>query len=643
MRRTFLFWLFCFMAATFVAAFVFLFFIQTRHADQNAVELIRLKLKDAKGQIQTNNRNLETIRQIVYDTALAKCRSFAEIIQSDPSILDDLPRCERLLKTLDVDELHVSNGDGILIMSIPEIYRGYDMSSKQQSAEFMPAITDPKFELLQAPQRKGADNKLFQYAGVARRDAPGIVQIGFFPSRLERAMELADVRDLAEGFRIGSHGTIVVTEGGKIVSDEEAWVGQTLADRGIDETNITDASGHFRADVFALPSDAAAGGGSGGTRKMLCLYENFDDYILLGLLPENEMYISRDRSLSELVGFSVLLFGVVFVLVSLLVERIVIRGIHKVNDSLIKITTGDLDEKVRIQTNAEFTLLSNGINTMVAALKDAIAETAERIDKELEFAQKIQLASLPSLFPPFPDRDEFDVYATMNTAKEVGGDFYDFMLIDDNHLGIIIADVSGKGIPAALFMMTTKTIAKNFAQKGNSPAKILTLSNDRLCEDNASGMFVTAFLGILEIDTGRFFCSSAGHNPPVLIRRKGGAEYMNVAGGIVLGGMAGLNYEQSEFALEPGDRIYFYTDGVTEALNTREELFGEERLLALLRDEKTNDLSLEELLYHIRQEVKDYADGAVQSDDITMMVLEVRKKQKIVSHDSVNPVGITGW
>lgn len=626
MRRTFLFWLFFCMATTFIAAFVFLFFIQTRQADRNAVDLIGLKLKDAKEQIQTNERNLDTIRQIVRDTAMSKSHSFAELVLRDETILADPARFEKLAETLDVDELHVSNADGILIASLPSEYLGYDMHASAQSSAFIPAITDPAFELLQEPRPKGIDNKLFQYAGVARLDEPGIVQIGFFPSRLERAMELADVRNLAAGFRIGSQGAILVCKDGVIVSDSDEWVGKTLADRGIDAGKVVGSSGRFRAKIFDSPNAS----GARSDRKaanMLCLYENFDGYVLLGLLPENEMYISRDRSLIELIGFNVLLFGIVCSIVSLLVERIVIRGIHRVNASLTKITDGDLDEKVDVRTNAEFVSLSDGINTTVAALKDAIAETAARIDKELEFARVIQLATLPTLFPAFPDRNEFDVYATMDTAKEVGGDFYDFILIDERHLGFIIADVSGKGIPAAMFMMTTKTVTKNFALQGYSPAEVLTRANNQLCENNESGMFVTAFLGILEIDTGRLTCSSAGHNPPVFLHADGRTEYLHSAGGIVLGGMSGVSYEESVWTLEAGDRLFLYTDGVTEAFDANGDLFGEKRLLSILSPDKVAGVSLAELLAYVRENVARHAVGAVQSDDITMMVLEYGKKR----------------
>ena len=209
----------------------------------------------------------------------------------------------------------------------------------------------------------------------------------------------------------------------------------------------------------------------------------------------------------------------------------------------------------------------------------------------------------------------------MQTAREVGGDFFDFMLIDDDHLCVLIADVSGKGIPAALFMMSSKTTIKNYARTGVSCAEIFTLSNNQLCENNAAGMFATAFVGILEISTGIFTCTSAGHNPPVLMKKDGTASYLHVDGGIMLGGMEGVAYGQSSIQLEPGDQIYFYTDGVTEAFNEKDELFGEERLLKLLGTESAAALAPDELLHFVRQDILQFAGAAVQSDDITMMLL----------------------
>ncbi len=199
----------------------------------------------------------------------------------------------------------------------------------------------------------------------------------------------------------------------------------------------------------------------------------------------------------------------------------------------------------------------------VAALKRYIDEAAARIDKELEFAKNIQSSALPSVFPAFPQRKDFDIHATMHTAKEVGGDFYDFYITDGNILNFLIADVSGKGIPAAMFMMRAKTQLKSLTESGLSMDEVFTRGNNGLCEGNDAGMFVTAWQGGLNLETGLVSFANAGHNPPLVKHKDGSFEYLKSRAGLVLAGMEGLKYKEQELNLSAGDIIFLYTDGVT--------------------------------------------------------------------------------
>ena len=246
----------------------------------------------------------------------------------------------------------------------------------------------------------------------------------------------------------------------------------------------------------------------------------------------------------------------------------------------------------------------------------------ERIGAELSIAAHIQSSMLPGKFPPFPERQEFDIYASMLPAKEVGGDFYDFFLIDENRLAVVIADVSGKGVPAALFMVITKTLIKNNAQAGKSPKQVFETVNDMLCKNNDESMFVTAFMGYYQIDTGRFVYVNAGHNPPLI--RKGGGNYelLKTKPSLMLAFFEDAAYKEEEIALCPGDIIYLYTDGVTEAMNPAQDMFGEQRLAWTL--DSTEKMPPEEILRLVKSEVDSFADGEEQSDDITMLALHVR-------------------
>lgn len=284
--------------------------------------------------------------------------------------------------------------------------------------------------------------------------------------------------------------------------------------------------------------------------------------------------------------------------------------------------------QLNIHTGDEIQALSEAIKTMELEINEYIQDLTtvtaekERIGAELNVATQIQADMLPRIFPAFPERTEFDIYATMNPAKEVGGDFYDFFLVDDDHLAVVIADVSGKGVPAALFMVIAKTLIKNHAQNKENPGAVFTQTNEQLCEGNDAGLFVTAWMGILEISTGKFTYVNAGHNPPLLKRAGGQFEWLKSRPGFVLAGMEGVRYRENTLHLEPGDRLYLYTDGVTEATNGAQELFGEERLQQALNDNP--DLPVEELLPKIKRSIDTFVGDADQFDDITMLGLSYK-------------------
>ena len=245
----------------------------------------------------------------------------------------------------------------------------------------------------------------------------------------------------------------------------------------------------------------------------------------------------------------------------------------------------------------------------------------EATQTELNMATEIQASMLPSIFPAFPNREEFDLYASMDPAREVGGDFYDFFMIDNDHLGIVIADVSGKGVPAALFMMISKTVVQNFAMIGLGAAEPLNKANESLCAQNKMEMFVTAWIGILEISTGKITCASAGHEYPA-IYHDGKFKLFKDKHGLVLGFMEGARYREYEIQLEKGDKIFVYTDGVPEATNANTELFGTDRMIDALNT--NTDADPKEVLRLVRTSVDDFVGVAEQFDDLTMLCLEYK-------------------
>lgn len=290
-----------------------------------------------------------------------------------------------------------------------------------------------------------------------------------------------------------------------------------------------------------------------------------------------------------------------------------VAAVEKIKARLDLVGVGVLpDEPLQLRTKDELADIVVSINAMVESLKEK-----ERIGAELDVASKIQVSILPCIFPAFPERAEFDIFATMQPAKEVGGDFYDFLLVDEDHLALVMADVSGKGVPAALFMAISKILLKNSIQTGIGPSEVLSVVNHQLCENNDEDMFVTAWIGILEISTGRMLCSNAGHEHPALRRANGEYELVEDKHGFVLGGMDMMRYPEYELKLEPGDEIYVYTDGVTEAMNIDNELFGTKRMLEALNANKGS--SSREILATVKQFIDGFAGEAPQFDDITMM------------------------
>ena len=276
------------------------------------------------------------------------------------------------------------------------------------------------------------------------------------------------------------------------------------------------------------------------------------------------------------------------------------------------------DDEIEILAES-FALLSKRTRDYIRQITEITAEK-ERIGTELALATRIQADNLPNLYPAFPERPEFDIYATMTPAKEVGGDFYDFFLIDDDHLCMVMADVSGKGVPAALFMMASKIILANNAMLGKSPAEILEDTNATICANNKEEMFVTVWLGILEISTGKLVAANAGHEYPAIRYADGSFELYKDKHGFVIGGMDGMKYKEYGLKLTPGARLFVYTDGVPEATNAENDLFGTDKMIEALN--KNPVATPKEILENVRETVDGFVKEAEQFDDLTMLCME---------------------
>lgn len=299
------------------------------------------------------------------------------------------------------------------------------------------------------------------------------------------------------------------------------------------------------------------------------------------------------------------------------------------NDIIDGGKTGKLFEMKDIyKTNDEIEVLAQSFDDLtkkiVQYIKDItqITKEKERIGTELELARKIQADMLPNIYPAFPDRPEFDIYASMRPAKEVGGDFYDFYLIDKDHLGMVIADVSGKGVPAALFMMMSRILIKNYAMMGYSPAQVLEQTNNSICMNNKEDMFVTVWYGVLEISTGKITAANAGHEFPIIKKQGGKFELLQDEHGFVLGGMEGMKYKEYEIQLDSGEMLFLYTDGVPEATDGENNMYGTDRLLEAMNSKEHTDPL--ELLGSITDNVDQFVGEADRFDDMTMLAVTIK-------------------
>lgn len=378
-------------------------------------------------------------------------------------------------------------------------------------------------------------------------------------------------------------------------------------------------SGRYTKAEHHLTALVALKGSDGKTKGILCVQRQMSALAMVRNVFRNSVF----RVLSILT----LVVGIGH---ALYLNRALIRPVRKITAEASRFASENKPArqklKEEIRNEDEIGVLAASIDQMEEQvgqyIKNLTTITAERerIRTELDLARQIQGAMLPHEFPPFPDRREFDLYASMTPAKEVGGDFYDFFLIDEDHLCLVIADVSGKGIPGALFMMASKIILQSCAMLGRSAAEILNKTNEAICSNNQAEMFVTAWLGILEISTGKMTAVNAGHEYPVIKRADGPFEILKDKHGLVVGGMEGIQYKEYELQLEKDTKIFLYTDGVPEATDQENRMFGSQRMLAAL-NERT-DADPQEILENVHRAVDAFVQGAEQFDDMTMLCLD---------------------
>ncbi len=517
--------------------------------------------------------------------------------------------CVRVAAELDVAEINVIGPDGIIVASTEPAFLGFDMGSGEQSKVFLSLLPGGgETQYVQSYQPTTYDaNVSRKYAGVSIDG--GFVQVGYDASNFMDDLS-SQVEASVKNRHVGQTGMLAVIDAaGNVISTNEEASGQAF------DHLSSDISGVEAGQVFTT---------SFAGEECYAMYHEVEGYRIIALLPTAEANSSRDSSVLIIEFMEVLVFAALFLVIYAVIKLVVVRGVRKMTGQLKEIASGDLDVVLDVRTVSELSSLSDDINKTVGVLKDSMAV----IKADLDMAAGIQANTLPDITSAITERSEFDLYASMEPAKEVGGDFYDFFLVDEDHLALVVADVSGKGVSAALFMMQSKTVIKMEALSGISPEEVLLRANDNLTEKNDDDMFTTAWVGILEISTGKLVYADAGHEKLAIFRNGSWELPRKPNGAVALASFPQDEYEEipekyrfrnHTVMLQPGDAIVQYTDGVTEATDAEEELFGEDRLLEALVDAPST--SPEVVLSFLRERINSFVKEAPQFDDITMLGL----------------------
>ncbi len=516
------------------------------------------------------------------------------------------PNLQELASALDANEIDIVNSAGIVTASSQKGNIGASLEDLS-CTEFRPLLSDAELDDPVLEFRPSYIDKGVSLRYSAVKTARGLILTAFDIIQVNN-QTAGVLRNVISNRHIGESGnlllldkgfqTISYSEGAPVPAYDtlKSWIGNTANKPLVLHTCIIAGQPYY------------------------CMYSPVEDCILVGMISQEEADFAQSLSTYLTTLMQTVVFGALFAMIFIGIRFLIINNIRDVNKSLGQITEGNLDTVVNVRATSEFNKLSDDINSTVDTLKHYITEANQRIDNELRYAAEIQSSALPSIFP---EREEFEIYALMHPAKEVGGDFYDFYFLRRNYLVFLVADVSGKGIPASLFMMRAKTTLKTLAENGVSVADIFTNANYALCEGNDAGLFVTAWMGFLNLATGELRYANAGHDAP-LIRRSGGRyEYLPCPRSFVLGGMEGLTYKEEQIILKPGDEIFLYTDGVVEATNQDTELYGEKRLRKTINSHLGENAKT--LCTSILDDVNTFYNGAPQFDDITELCIQFKK------------------
>ena len=603
--------------AVFLAYFAmsaFTYRIQSTIAENTTQHTMKNEVEDVtKDVADRSDENLLNITDQVSTHLQVRSQSGDTI---DSAYLADLINTEIFGGThFNVAEINIVDNDGIITYSSNSQWEGFDMKTHgNQALEFVNAIlVDGKDEYVQPFGVISGDANVRMKYAAKKVDFCGFVQVGYDEQRFYSGLT-SIIAKTVKNRHIGENGFFVVSDlSGNLIAMTEYEDGTTVA-------NIK-----YDGDLSKVASDKVYQGTAdigGVTKKVRFLFEQKEGFYIVAFMLNEEVEFNRNMSIYVATYEQFIIFGLIYGIVYGIFSHFVFHDLQNVNSGLKEISEGNLNVKLDSHYSKEFGELNYSINETVNTLKTIN-------EKEMENAQAIQIGALPPKEAYF-DIHHFDLYAEMKTAKVVGGDFYDYFPVGKDMIAILMADVSGKGIPAALFMMRTKSLMKSLLETGMSIEEAVKHTNVQLCENNEAKMFVTCWIGIIRLDNGIVEFVNAGHNPPV-IKQNGQFKYLKAPANLVMGGLNRAKYEKQVFQLKPGDTIFLYTDGITEAKAENDDMYGEERLLNYLNS--VNTLDPKKIVNGVLEDTLAFVNGFEQSDDMTLLAFSYYGFSKRYSYE----------
>lgn len=597
------------VVAALVISTAVIFLFNTSINDKNYAEILLSTLNDIEKDVMTTSDvNMLELAALIKGKVEVVLR---DVPREDVSAVGSA--LQKLASENGLAEISIVGKDNVLIYSNIAEYIGFDMNTTEESREF-DKLNHGTTELVQpfrlnAYHGEGDYDQYNKYAGVTL-EGIGYLQVAYNSRQYQELID-GKIGYIATNRHIGQTGYVIISNlDGVVVSNaddrEVSGESRLLSELGLHLERDGELQTAFSAEVSGKPS--------------LCMASFVEGYYLIGVVPDSEVQSFRNRAVLSNTLIELLVFALMFFCISRMIRSLIVSKIRNINRSLHRIIAGELDTTVNEYSTKEFTELSYDINSTVKSLKNYMEREKEKTQQELKLAKAIQLGTLPKVSSLASVSSAVRISARMDTAKEVGGDFYDFFVLNGTNLVFLVADVSGKGVPAAMFMMTCKTMLKDLTDSGLPLDEVFRKANDQLMESNESGMFVTIWTGVLDLETGHLRYVNAGHTQPVFRNAEGGTEFLHCTPNLLLMGIPEARYEIRHKDLRHGDTLFLYTDGVTEAMDRQENMYGKERLLSFFADQK--DASPEELLTAIRADIDRFTEGAEPFDDITMLAIQ---------------------